>query len=234
MPLLTNMNSPDLLANISSIARRVSILRNSTGHPIPDILRWIYEKKFVFRIDNRIMSEINKYGGPAEWGISGKTNFLFLYSLVRAYKPKIIVETGVSSGSSSYVFLQALEKNGMGVLYSIDYPQPWSDGKKSWGKKSGWIVPDRLRQRWKLIFGKSHDLLPTLLEKVRSIDLFFHDSDHTYANMLFEFNIAWSFLKKDGLLLSHDVDWNHAFFDFCSRVKAKPSIVGTNIGLVRK
>lgn len=45
-----------------------------------------------------------------------------LYLTVRLIKPETIVETGVSSGSSSAYILRALYDNQKGKLYSIDLP----------------------------------------------------------------------------------------------------------------
>jgi len=42
------------------------------------------------------------------------------YYLCRILKPKIVVETGVLSGRSSLMILQALNDNNSGMLYSID------------------------------------------------------------------------------------------------------------------
>src|SRR5947207_15097922 len=45
-----------------------------------------------------------------------------LYAVVRAFKPEVIVETGVASGISSAHILRALAATGSGPLYSFDLP----------------------------------------------------------------------------------------------------------------
>ena len=62
--------------------------------------------------------------------------------------------------------------------------------------------------------GKAEELLPPLLEELGAIDLFLHDSLHTYEHMLFEFRTAWPHLNSGGLLLAHDVGQNTSFFHF--------------------
>lgn len=47
---------------------------------------------------------------------------LFIYLLVRLTKPEVVVKTGVGPGASSALILNALNRNGKGVLYSIDLP----------------------------------------------------------------------------------------------------------------
>jgi len=66
-----------------------------------------------------------------------------------------------------------------------------------------------------LILGKSSEKLAPLLKKVAEIDIFLHDSEHSYQNMLWEFQTAWLYLKAGGLLLSHNIDTNDAFSGFC-------------------
>jgi len=132
-----------------------------------------------------------------------------LYLMVRLMKP-LIIETGVSSGASSAYILQALIDNKKGELISIDLPP---DSLPE-GKESGWVVPRKLRDLWNLHIGDSKIILKQLLDKVGIIDVFLHDSLHTYEHMVWEFNTAWQFLRKGGLFLSHDVGANEAFFDF--------------------
>ena len=63
-----------------------------------------------------------------------------IYAIVRALKPKLFVETGVQNGISTYFILSALERNGYGMLHSIDIQETLQDGKKV-----GWLVPDELK-----------------------------------------------------------------------------------------
>jgi len=127
-----------------------------------------------------------------------------LYLLMRVTKPDTVVETGVASGISSAYILQALEDNGKGELYSIDlpklegqkYPENYfpKEGLRSAiipkSRQSGWIVPNNLRHRRHLTLGKSSEKLPPLLKELGEIDIFIHDSLHTYENMLWEYKTA--------------------------------------------
>jgi len=87
-------------------------------------------------------------------------------------------------------------------------------------KEIGWLVPKILRDRWTLILGKVEEKLPKLLEELGNIDVFYHDSLHTYEHMMFEYKLAWGKLNKGGLLISDNIDLNNAFKDFCKEVKA--------------
>ena len=131
-----------------------------------------------------------------------------LYVLCRILKPEVLVETGVAQGFSSAFILYALEVNKKGRLYSIDLPnQPGQEI----GNKTGWLIPDSFRKRWELILGPSKEYLPVLLKKLNRIDFFYHDSDHSYENMVFEFDCAWHYLRREGQLLADDITDSLAF-----------------------
>ena len=112
-----------------------------------------------------------------------------LYALVRLLRPQAVVETGVGSGVSSTYFLRAMEKNGQGRLYSIDLPLP-DDRLLPPGKETGWLVPPSLAGRWELVLGDARGELPALLERLGEVDFFFHDSDHSYEHMVWEYTQA--------------------------------------------
>ncbi|MDD5255360.1 MAG: class I SAM-dependent methyltransferase [Candidatus Omnitrophica bacterium] len=143
-----------------------------------------------------------------------------LYVFCRVAKPRQVVETGVAEGFSSSFILAALEKNGKGRLYSIDLPnQP---GQELLGAAStGWLIPGQLSGRWHLTLGPSKEKLPPLLDELGSIDLFYHDSDHSYENMMFEFHAALPRLADGGFVVSDDITDNRAFGDFCAQTRCR-------------
>ena len=133
----------------------------------------------------------------------------FLYILVRSLKPEFFLETGVSAGESSTYILQAMRDNNFGKLFSIDFESAIVEKGLTTimpeGKTSGWAIPENLKDRWELSLGKSEELLPKILERQKKIDVFMHDSLHTYDHMMFEYTTSWDFIKKNGLLLSDDI-----------------------------
>lgn len=156
---------------------------------------------------------------------------LLQYAAIRAARPKIIVETGVANGVSSSYILLALEMNGRGLLHSIDV------GDNSYqpaGYQPGWMVPDSLRHRWQLHIGDAKVLLPDLLRQLGSIDVFIHDSLHTYEHMWFELQRAYPHVKPGGLLLADDALWNSSFVDFTREVKAPAARILRGVGFMRK
>ena len=137
---------------------------------------------FVSTMTEAKNDTINKYGTEFTVKTDGYNLSEYhraLYTMIRILKPGIVIETGVFEGHSSLSILSALKENNKGFLYSIDLPSPDLPS----GKVPGWMVPEHLRKRWDLRAGKSSDLLPTLLLEVKDVDIFLHDSEHSYENM---------------------------------------------------
>lgn len=155
------------------------------------------------------------------------------YALVRLLRPEIVVETGVGAGVSSWTILAAMEENGRGRLISIDLPTPNTELLP----EVGYLVPGEIRHRWDLRIGPSHRVLPEVLEELGEIDIFQHDSRHSYSNQLREYRTAWPFIRSDGMLVSDDVS-NDALHDASRSWSREPTIIGQSkdspIGLVRK
>lgn len=165
-----------------------------------------------------------------------------LYVLTRLLKPEIIVETGVFDGVSSSVFLQALRDNRKGHLISIDLPATETIMGSTHcmpetclpaGCQPGWVIPDFLRERHTLLLGDSKELLPRVLETYSVIDVFLHDSLHTFEHQLFEYSTVWPHLRQGGLLLSDDIFWTPAFHRFCAG-KRRPYRVHLTLGVTVK
>ena len=120
---------------------------------------------------------------------------LELYAIARLQRPRHVVEVGVSSGVSSAYLLAALERNGGGLLHSVDLPSTSnrsSSGRgASWsippGKSSGWAVPLPLRRGWDLRLGDKADVVPRLAGELRRVDLVVYDVPHDEADLVREF-----------------------------------------------
>lgn len=195
-----------------------------------------------------LIHKVSGQGDFGDFGVIGEGAGV-LYALTRMMCPSIVVETGVGAGHSTSIILQALHDNNHGVLYSIDLPIYRGDDVpypkfRSFtpnGFSSGWGVPENLECRWRLSTGPSKEELPKLLSNINKIDLFLHDSEHSYYNMLLEYELAWKHLNSDGVMLSDDVrmpnkadnDVGNPFYDFCDDVGIIPCLIG-RIGLIKK
>jgi len=155
---------------------------------------------------------------------------LVQYAAVRALKPDTVVETGVASGVSSAYLLLALQRNQKGALHSVEIGDP---AYLPAGKEPGWIVPDWLRSRWQLHLGDVAAILPVLFRELGEVDIFIHDSLHTYEQMKFEFELAHPHIKHGGLLLADDALWNSAFQEFARAVPSPASAIIRGVGFLR-
>jgi predicted O-methyltransferase YrrM len=165
-----------------------------------------------------------------------------LYVLIRLSRPQIVIETGIFDGLSSSVILQAMYDNGSGQCISIDLPAVETikgSTDRMLSKtlppnfQPGWIVPDYLRRQHQILLGDSKELLPQALRQHATIDMFLHDSLHTYEHQMFEYEAAWQHLSSGGLLLSDDISWSPAFHRFC-RAKGCAYKRFNDFGVVRK
>jgi predicted O-methyltransferase YrrM len=154
----------------------------------------------------------------------------FLYSLCRLVRPSTVVETGVSDGVSTSMILAALCANDYGRLVSIDFPLLGIP--RLYKQEPGWIIPRELRERWTLFKGASNRLLPAILARWQPIDVFFHDSEHSYSCMFNEFHHAMRSIRPGGVIISDDGLVNSALLDAAQDVfRSAQSVRFTTSGL---
>jgi predicted O-methyltransferase YrrM len=195
-----------------------------------ETVREYYSELLQSSLASQLSEKLSQY---SELGLGFCGRAPELYVLTRIMRPKVVVETGVGNGISSTYFLSALEKNGSGRLVSVDFPDPGVGNILPHSKETGWLVPDELRHRWKLELGRSLDLLPSILDDLREIDFFLHDSDHTYEYMKTEMSLGWKYVKPQGILLADDAWQNTAFEEFAREV-GRPAVMIANVGAIRK
>jgi len=190
------------------------------------------------------------FGKEYSFGHSGDFDVMVLYAFVRMIKPEVVAETGVASGRSSASILYALHQNNKGKLYSIDLPQAIvgeapqmianADGHAELsgflpeGEKPGWLIPDHLRGRWELILGDSNVEIPKLLTRLDKVDIFYHDGDHSYDSMAFEFKVMWEKMQSGGILFSDDTRWNESWIEFVAEHKDKKNFLYRGFGIMGK
>lgn len=164
----------------------------------PDVIKALHAKGIRVGPDS--------FGG---WNDGDAELVRAIWCLTRHLRPIDVVETGVGHGITSRFILEALERNGVGHLWSIDKP-----ASELLPQQIGMAVGDRCRHRWSLIRGSSELCLPDLLSQLGEIGLFIHDSLHTEENVRFEMDSAWAILQLGGAIVVDDIDCNRGFRTF--------------------
>lgn len=150
------------------------------------------------------------------------------YIVTRVTEPSVVVETGVYHGFSTAFILKAMEMNGTGKLASIDLvgtaglpvidtshpdiPKIVYDLPRT--SDVGHVVPDELTERWELQLGRSDETLEPMLDDLGGVDVFMHDSEHSYETISYELRTVFPHLRSPGVLIVDDVTWNTAFAEF--------------------
>lgn len=153
---------------------------------------------------------------PFDLGSSGKS--VLLYFFTRYFKPKIIVETGVAAGFSSYAFLLAIKKNKKGILYSSDLPY---FRIKNPEKYIGIVVPQELKLKWKLFTEGDSANIKKIKKYFSKIDLVHYDSDKSYYGRNFFFNSIKKKINRNTVIIMDDLHNNIFFFDYIKKNKIK-------------
>jgi len=145
-------------------------------------------------------------------GLMGALDCATLYALTRWRRPAVVVESGGFLGMSSAFLLKALVDEGLTTakLYSMEWSEDCDQGA---------LIPHELRSQFVPLRGKVEDFMRSD-ELPSFIDMFLHDSSHSYRHMLWEFRQFWRRLRDGGLLVSHDVHMNAAFPEFVAKTYA--------------
>jgi len=155
--------------------------------------------------------------------MGGGGDYEFLYWLTRLRRPEVVVETGVAAGWTSQAFLAALARNGVGRLYSSDFPLFRNQNPET---AIGCLVEPALRANWELCSDGDAINLPLILARVSHVDLVHYDSDKSYSGRDFAVRLLRPSLAPDGLIVMDDLHNNSWFHDDISRASGPYTILG--------
>src|ERR1043166_8751139 len=130
------------------------------------------------------------------------------YALMRATKPRIVVETGVDRGLGTVVIAAALRRNAgegsPGMLYATDIV-----------KTCGHLMSDRYRQFAKILIG---DSVESLKKFEQPVDIFIHDSDHRPEYEWAEFIAIEPRLHASSITMSDNSQQTSKLLEFAKRI----------------
>ena len=149
---------------------------------------------------------------PENYDSGSKLN-AFLYAYIKAYDPKVIVETGVANGITTNVIMRALSER-QSVLHSFDID---SRTKASFAGEGNWV--------FHLLEPPFHKNLKSVSETIEEVDLWLHDSNHGGLWQSYEYALALTKLPPQGILVSDDVDASTAWANYVSGLPGESYIV---------
>jgi Methyltransferase domain len=124
------------------------------------------------------------------------------YAIVRAAQPDHVIETGTHLGLGSCVIAAALLRNGHGRLTTIDIDP-----------EAGYLIGEPWASVIDRRVGDSTDMLGGL----RDVDVFLHDSLHTYNYETRELTAVEPNLRADAIILSDNAHESSALSDWAER-----------------
>lgn len=134
----------------------------------------------------------------------------FLCGLIKEKRPKKIVEVGVAAGGTTCVILECIKELELdSLVYSIDLcDNYWQDPSKKTGYMLD-ILPDSLKRKHRLITGLYLAECLCEISPEHDIDFLILDTVHQLPGEIFDFIVAFPYLKKDAVVLLHDIVLNH-------------------------
>ncbi len=154
---------------------------------------------------------VSPYSDRVDWHSGLGDMLFFLYGLVRAKRPQIIVEIGSARGRSTCALALACRQNDYGHVFAIDPHDvnPWTE--IGTGGQTEQFLRSRLRDyrldEWCDV------IVQTSREAARGwsrrIDLLFIDGDHSFEGVQSDFELFQPWLAPDSLVLFHDTAWNY-------------------------
>lgn len=233
------------LFNLEMLARHIDVPAGTLVGYYKELLE---DDEFIRAINAQVASVREKWGfrkgiftmesiPSVDWFAFER---VLIYVLIRHFRPTQVLETGVYYGGNSAFALQAILRNGAGLLTSIDYPDSEIRVKGSSeprhslvgdteiyerSLRPGFMVPPSLTRNWNLIEGDSLKVIPEL---PYGFDFYLHDSDHSMPFLSKELSVASGKLTDRALVLVDDIDWSNAFFAYCVQHRLFPLLFTDN------
>jgi hypothetical protein len=124
------------------------------------------------------------------------------YAIARATQPDHVVETGTHLGLGSCVIAAALLRNGHGRLTTIDIDP-----------EAGYLIGEP----WASVIDRRAGSSIDVLEEMRNVDMFLHDSLHTYDYEAEELTAVEANLRADAIILSDNAHESSALSEWAER-----------------
>ena len=189
-------------SNIYQLSGWVSVI---SGCTLQQAKLWILE----LISDEVLRQHLNQLTSASKYAIGSDLNMgygrrLGWYALVRALKPRTVVETGVDKGLGSCVLAAALLRNRSegypGFYFGTDI-----------NPSAGWLFQGKYKDIGQIFYG---DSIESLQRFEGAIDLFINDSDHSAEYEQREYACIQSKLSARSVLLGDNAHVTDALYNF--------------------
>ena len=196
---LTELNQQYLASYIAAV----------TGHDVKEIERYIHELAGDTALHDLLIQRTNesrdRHNSDAEPRYNRRLGW---YAMLRATKPRVVVETGIDRGLGTVVMAAALKRNTEegfpGLVYATD------------------IVPDLghlLAQPYKSYCRELiGDSVESLKKFQQPVDVFLHDSDHRPEYEWAEFLAIEPRLHTSSIVMSDNSQQSSKLREFAARL----------------
>jgi predicted O-methyltransferase YrrM len=180
------------------------------GHDVSEIERYIAEleddKSLRQSLIQRTLESPARHNSDAEPRYGRRLGW---YALLRATKPRVVVETGIDRGLGTAVMAAALKRNSQegfpGLVYATDIVP-----------ECGHLIGEAYKPFCRELIGDSVEHLKRFGEPV---DIFLHDSDHRPEYEWAEFLAVEPRLHKDSIVLSDNSQETSKLREFAARIR---------------
>lgn len=192
--------------NVQYLASYIAVI---SGHKVAEIQSYIREleqdEALRALLRERTLASPDRHNSDVEPRYGRRLGW---YALVRATKPRVIVETGVDRGLGTAVIAAALRRNDKegypGLVYATDIIPT-----------CGHLFAEPYKSYGRILLGDSVGLLKQFSEPV---DIFLHDSDHRPEYEWAEFLAIEPRLHAGSIVMSDNSQQTSKMFEFAERI----------------
>jgi len=192
--------------NRAYLASYVSVL---SGHELSEIEGYMREldrdEELRALLRRQMLSSPDRHNSDVEPRYGRRLGW---YALIRATKPRVIMETGVDRGLGTAVMAAALRRNDQegygGLVYATDIVPA-----------CGHLLAEPYKAYARILLGDSVELLKQFRE---SVDVFLHDSDHRPEYEWAEFLAIEPRLHPGSIVMSDNSQQTSKLREFAGRL----------------